>query len=345
MLHSVLKLWCKISLPFFFRKWQVHFQSPLPNTPTIFLANHPNAFLDAILIACSIKQKPWFLARGEVFKSKRWAWVLSKLRLMPIFRFRDGHHTLRRNEEIFSRCGKLLATGDSIILFPEGDNSLQFNLLPLQKGFIRIAEAARKANPQLNIQIVPIGIQYSLNTKGFGGTALVNFGEPILYEPFTREKTTEEILALIWERMKGLLLYIERDSYQKKLDYLIANRSHFTDLLKQLHEDQTVIDRYPAPRPEVASLKKRDIIHRINYFYFTVNHFFIRTLIQFVASLVKEEQMKNSVRFVSGMVFTPVLYLLQTAGIWLLTKSWVMATVYLGVTGISIRGRFFDPKR
>ena len=298
MLHSLLKLWCKVSLHFFFRKWQVQFHSQLPNAPTIFLANHPNAFLDAILIARSIQQKPWFLARGEVFKSKWSAWILSKLRLIPIFRFRDGHGLLRKNEDIINSCAELLKRGESIILFPEGENSTQYNLLPLQKGFIKIAEAVLKVNSNLNLQIVPVGIQYSLETKGFGGTALVNFGKPINFPEFSKDKSTEQILNLMWERM----------------DVLIAKK-----------ENLVYVPRKP------------NWLHQVNSIYFSINNFVLKSLIRLIVSRIKEEQMKNSVRFAAGLFLVPPIYLIQTALTWCLTNSWIVTIGYLISLPVSVR--------
>jgi 1-acyl-sn-glycerol-3-phosphate acyltransferase len=297
MVHSLLKLWCKISLQFFFRKWEVHRHSPLLNTPTIFLANHPNAFLDAILIACSISQKPWFLARGEVFKSKWSSWILSKLRMIPIFRFRDGHSSLRKNEDMINRCADLLVRGESILLFPEGENSIEGTLLPLQKGFVKIAEAALKAKPDLNLAIVSVGINYT--SKGFGGTALVNVGEWINYSEFVKNKSTVQILNSTWEKLNELITIVETDSVQKK----------------------------------------NALIHHVNNFYFLINNFILKSLIGFVVSFIKEEQMKNSVRFAAGMFLAMPFYLAQSLVIFLLSNSWVIALLYFSSLRVSIEIR------
>ena len=39
--------------------------------PVLLVANHPNSFLDAIIIAAFFKQKVYSLARGDAFK-KPW---------------------------------------------------------------------------------------------------------------------------------------------------------------------------------------------------------------------------------------------------------------------------------
>ncbi|QLH32344.1 MAG: 1-acyl-sn-glycerol-3-phosphate acyltransferase [Cyclobacteriaceae bacterium] len=81
--------------------------SAVPDGPVIFVANHQNAFLDAVLIICSSHRNPWALARANVFK--KWAnTLLTLIQMMPVYRFRDGFDTLRKNEVIMDQCASLL---------------------------------------------------------------------------------------------------------------------------------------------------------------------------------------------------------------------------------------------
>lgn len=296
MVHALLKFCCRQALPFFFRKWQAQLTAPLPAAPSIFLANHPNTFLDAILVACSTDRKIWFLARGEVFKSKWSAWILSKLGLIPIFRFRDGHESLRKNEDIIHRCAALLSNGDSLLLFPEGDNSMQGTLLPLQKGFIRIAEAALKMKPELNLQIIPVGIQYSAN-KGFGGMAQVNVGGTMAYSSLAKEKTTEQVLTTTWQLMNDLLAAPVPNDPQQKLSL-------------------------PA---------------QLNHFYFLLNSFALRIILRLAASFVREEAMKNSVKFAVGMFLAWPVFFLQSVLVWQLSQSWIVSIFYFASLPLSVK--------
>jgi 1-acyl-sn-glycerol-3-phosphate acyltransferase len=296
MVHAFLKFSCRLALHFFFRKWQTQSTTTLPVAPSIFLANHPNTFLDAILIACSTDRKIWFLARGEVFKSKWSAWILSKLGLIPIFRFRDGHESLRRNEDVIHRCATLLGNGDSLLLFPEGDNSTQGTLLPLQKGFIRIAEAALKMKPGLNLQIIPIGLQYSAN-KGFGGVAQVNVGSAVPYTSLAKDKTIEQILTTTWRLMNNLVASpVPSDPKQKS--------------------------SWPA---------------QLNRFYFAVNILSLKLFVRLAASLIKEEAMKNSVKFAGGMFLAWPVFFLQSILVWQISQSWPAGILYFASLPLTVR--------
>lgn len=43
----------------------------IPNDrPILLCCNHPNAFMDALLLGSTIQRRTWFLARSDVFRKK-----------------------------------------------------------------------------------------------------------------------------------------------------------------------------------------------------------------------------------------------------------------------------------
>src|SRR5690554_6704432 len=60
--------------------------------PVILAPNHRNALLDALMLVYSSyhAKQVVFLARADIFKQKFMAWLLRGLRIMPVFRIRDG---------------------------------------------------------------------------------------------------------------------------------------------------------------------------------------------------------------------------------------------------------------
>ncbi len=65
--YFLLKQYCRMALWYYFRSWQIAGADRIPEGPVLFVANHQNAFLDAILIVCSSSRNPWFLTRAGVF--------------------------------------------------------------------------------------------------------------------------------------------------------------------------------------------------------------------------------------------------------------------------------------
>src|SRR5690554_4066884 len=74
------------------------------NKAVIFAPNHRNALLDALMLvyASYHRKQVVFLARADIFKQKFAAWILRGMRIIPVFRIRDGKDNLDKNKEIFN---------------------------------------------------------------------------------------------------------------------------------------------------------------------------------------------------------------------------------------------------
>ncbi len=204
LFYNSVKVYSRMALSFFFGKWQVAGKENIPDSPVIFVANHQNAFLDAVLVACSTRHNLWFAARADVFKNPVLARLLYLFQMLPVFRFRDGFGSLKNNENAINAFADKINRGDSILVFAEGNHGNRYQLRPLQKGFTRVAYAARY---HVNAAIVPVGIQYE-GTKGFGTRVLVNFGKATFINT-VKDQTQSEMA------FEKALLESTADSLQK----------------------------------------------------------------------------------------------------------------------------------
>ena len=147
--------------------------------PIIFAANHQNALMDPLALACTNPYQSVWLARADIFKSKPASRILKYLKLLPVYRIRDGKENLSNNEEIFAQVISLLENKQTIALFPEAAHSGKRQMLPHKKAIPRIAlEAEEKNQFKLNLQIVPVGIFYS-HYWAFNRSIIVEYGKPI----------------------------------------------------------------------------------------------------------------------------------------------------------------------
>ena len=147
--------------------------------PIIFAPNHQNALMDPLALACTNPYQTIWLARADIFKSKIVRSILKYLKLLPIYRIRDGKENLANNEQLFSQVSKLLKNKQSIALFPEAAHSGKRQMLPHKKAIPRIALQSEDQNDfNLDLQIVPVGIFYS-HYWNFNRTIIVNYGRPI----------------------------------------------------------------------------------------------------------------------------------------------------------------------
>ena len=174
-----LKAFIRLGFFCYFREIRMHGIEEVPSDrPVMLLPNHQNALIDPLLYAAFAQnRKPYFLTRSDVFKNPVLGWLFAGLRMMPIYRLRDGRETLQRNQAVFERCATLFARGEHILLFPEANHNLIRRVRPLSKGFTRILAQSFERFPQLDIQILPVGVNYQ-QADGFPDRVAFYFGTP-----------------------------------------------------------------------------------------------------------------------------------------------------------------------
>jgi 1-acyl-sn-glycerol-3-phosphate acyltransferase len=344
VIYHSLKQYCKTALRFYFSKWQVQEIVPVPSGPVIFVSNHQNAFLDAVLISCSASQEPWFITRGNVFNKKLVKKILTMLQMIPVYRFRDGFHTLRKNDEFIDNCVKLLSQQNSILIFGEGNHNDQWYLRPLQKGFARIAIAAEEKNDwQLGVKIVPVGIQYESHTD-FRSRVLVTFGNPIsVKENFNAESSAQENLDLLLKKtsegIKPLMLHIDPENYEEKLNFWLSNRQIKKDLAEQLTEDQKLVNKKPSADTIVNKREnpKSQFSWNPIRMYESINHFPPRFILRWILkNKVKDPQFIGSLKYALGMVLVPGFYVIQTGVCFAISQSWPISIAYFLSLPVSV---------
>ena len=69
--------------------------------PLLIVANHPDSFFDALVIAANCKYPLSFLARGDVFTKPWHNFLLRALNMMPVYRQREGKEHLHKNQTSF----------------------------------------------------------------------------------------------------------------------------------------------------------------------------------------------------------------------------------------------------
>jgi 1-acyl-sn-glycerol-3-phosphate acyltransferase len=211
------RYWIRSGMHTFYRRIEGKGYDKIPRKkPVIFTPNHQNAFLDAIVTPGykgNINMN--YLVRADVFKGKVAARIFASIKMMPIYRQRDGVDSLDKNKAIFEKCYRYLKYNQPILLFPEGNHGNRKTLRPLKKGVGRIAfGAAEQYDFSLDIHIIPTGINYS-NYTDFGSTLFINLGDPIkladYYEDYKENpaKTLNNLSADIAEQMSAVMIDIQ----------------------------------------------------------------------------------------------------------------------------------------
>lgn len=202
--------------------------------PIIFAANHQNALMDPLAVACTNSHQSVWLARADIFKSKSAKSFLSFIKMLPVYRIRDGKDNLSNNEDIFEQVIQLLENRKTVALFPEAAHSGKRQMLPHKKAIPRIAlEAEEKNDFRLDLQIVPVGIYYS-HYWHFNRTLIVQYGKPIKVDKYKEEyaeNPQKAMLSLrdeIHDRLCPLIIQINSVKYYQEYENirLVAGKAY-----------------------------------------------------------------------------------------------------------------------
>jgi 1-acyl-sn-glycerol-3-phosphate acyltransferase len=184
--YSIIRLFVRVAFHFFYRRIHITGKANIPDGGRlIFAANHQNALMDALSVILTNNYQPVYLARADLFRKPFFARMLGYIKMMPVYRFRDGYNSMGQNEDTFEVTSRVLASGGCIGIMPEGNHGDQKRLRGLKKGIFRIAfRAGELCKNNDKVKIIPVGIDYS-NAERFYEELVVNYGKPLTVSDYT----------------------------------------------------------------------------------------------------------------------------------------------------------------
>jgi len=283
ILHPLMKVWIRCTAWLFFEKIIVRGRENLPKEgPVILASNHPNSFLDPLVITSLYKRPLYYLARGDVFVSPFVSSILRFLNIVPIFRKQEGPENFHKNAETFIFCKETFKKNGSIIIFSEGTSENEWHLRSLRKGTARLTHEAWN-DPAIGdkLKIVPIAIHYSswLEIKSIvyvdflpplEKSQFTNFEQGYFLKDFTDrlENTLKEKCAIV---NKEKILEVQNITTSFLLKNINMGNVYAIKALKSLtKEGRQVLEKFTA----LANyLKKEKIEYHppSNFFYFLLS--------------------------------------------------------------------------
>jgi 1-acyl-sn-glycerol-3-phosphate acyltransferase len=147
--------------------------------PLLIASNHPNSFLDAIILATLFKRPVYSLARGDAFENPFYKKLLTALKMLPVYRLSEGAEHLEHNYHTFDTCRDIFIKKGIVLIFSEGKCINEWHLRPLKKGTARLAIISWATG--IDLKVVPLGINYS-SFSSFGKNLQLNVGNVITAE-------------------------------------------------------------------------------------------------------------------------------------------------------------------
>lgn len=269
MFYSFLKVLVRFVLKIFFRKIHItgieHIQL---SKAQLIASNHPNGFLEPLVMACFFPKPLHFLVRGDVFDNPLLKPLLTSTNQIPIFRFRDGFSKLRENSHTVDESIKVLLEKKNLLIFAEGGTESIKKLRPLQKGISRIAFQALEKDPKLDLEILPVGINFTYPTL-FNRTVMLRVGAPIQVQDYLAKyaidpkQTHQSLLDDTYSLMKNNIIHVENQDRIHIFEKLvILLRSKFPiPYLPVFVNDNSLLDQEKELAEKVNELDENALIN------------------------------------------------------------------------------------
>ena len=310
--YNIVKLWLRTGLFFYYTRIKVVGRENIPkNKPIMLLANHQNALMDPLMIAMNCGVKPYFLARSDLFKNPLVSKFLHYLQMIPIYRFRDGRDTLKNNPAIFKKCGDLLVQGETVMLFPEGNHGILRRVRwPMRKGFVRMIFCALEKEPNLDIRVLPVGLNY-LEAEGFPDSVSMYIGKDFAvqdyYDPNDLTQSEIKLKNEIYKRLKVLTTHIQDEETYDNV--LVQLNNQKVDYLKPNVVNRIIqgIDPNVVSTPNKG--KTRWFSGFINIIFTLINFPVILPWNKKVKSIGMDIEFRTTLRFMLSMILFPMYYL------------------------------------
>ncbi|WP_405410043.1 lysophospholipid acyltransferase family protein [Maribacter sp. Asnod1-A12] len=317
LLYSLVKIVVKTGLYGYHKKIVVSGLENIPKDKSVmFLPNHQSALIDVLLIATDCNRKPYFLTRSDVFKGKFLKRMFSYFQMLPIYRMRDGRDTLSNNDAIFNSCAEILNRGEALLLFPEANHNLKRSVRTLSKGFTRILIRTFELYPDVDVQLIPVGLNYK-HAAHFPDEVAIHYGAPIsaksFYDSKDLNKTSFDMKREVSERLKKLTVHIpnDRGEYEMILYRLNVENADFLNpvltnekIESYFHEEQRLSNDI-IPRQQKRNLFK---------FLFTVINFPVVLIWRiWLKPKVPEDEFMGTFRFAVAILFYPIYIVLLFA--------------------------------
>ena len=194
MLYRILLFLIRTALQIFCVSIRVHGKAALRQRgPLLIVANHPDSFFDALVIAANCSHPVSFLARGDVFTKPWHDFLLRSLKMMPVYRQREGKEHLHKNQNSFDASVEVLKNNGILLIFIEGTCLNKNEIQPFKKGAARILQQAVAAG--VTPSVLPAVITYN-GFKHFGKKIYLMLGKTFSAGVYFRADSTSSSMAL-----------------------------------------------------------------------------------------------------------------------------------------------------
>lgn len=189
--RGVARFW----LWFLFKAVDVRHPERVPDRgPILLCVNHPNNFIDSLVVGGAMRRKVHYLATAAMFRNRLLARFLLACGAIPVYRKQDDPDKMDRNTGTFAACYAAFGRGRLVAIYPEGTTHAEVRVQRIKTGAARIALGYEAEHPG-ELTLIPVGLNFEAR-KSFRSRVLVSFGEPIHPSAYLRAYREEAVKAV-----------------------------------------------------------------------------------------------------------------------------------------------------
>ena len=209
--RAIVRFW----VWFFFKRVGVRHSERVPRSgPVLLCINHPNNFIDSLVVGAAVPRKIHYLATAALFRNALLARFLLRMGAIPVYRKQDDPDKMERNVSTFEACFDALAAGHLVAIYPEGTTHAEARVQRIKTGAARIALGFEDRHPDA-LTVIPVGLTFEAR-KSFRARVLVSFGPPVPVSPYLAAYRTDGVKAVdaltdaIQWAMEAEVVHVER---------------------------------------------------------------------------------------------------------------------------------------
>ncbi len=189
--RAVARFW----LWFLFRSVDARHPERVPvGGPILLCVNHPNNFIDSLVVGSVVRRKVHYLATASMFRNTLMARFLLACGAIPVYRRQDDPGKMDKNLDTFAACFTTFARGRLVAIYPEGTTHAEARVQRIKTGAARIALEYEASHPG-ELRMIPVGLSFEAR-KAFRSRVLVAFGEPIQPAAYLRAYREDPVKAV-----------------------------------------------------------------------------------------------------------------------------------------------------
>ena len=204
MLYQLLRSAARVALRWYYSEVIIQGRARIPaRGPVLIVANHPNALVDAMLVAASVDRRVLLTAKATLFENPVLALLLGAVGVVPLRRAKDEGDALRsgaaasRNDDAFRMVTEAFRQNRVVLVFPEGISHDEPSLAQLKSGAARMVLGARDAGVH-GLHILPIGLVFEEKERP-RSRVLVRMGESLDVDAWCASRTASDAGSLTRE--------------------------------------------------------------------------------------------------------------------------------------------------